>query len=52
MTPEITKSNTSPIGIQTYEGGSAVPVDRTDITNAQRERVQNALRLTPNFDTI
>ena len=43
MTPEITKSNTSPIGIQTYEGGSAVPVDRTDITNAQRERVQNAL---------
>lgn len=52
MTPEITKSNTSPIGIQTYEGGSTVPVDRTDITNAQRERVQNALRLTPNFDTI
>ena len=43
MTPEITKSNTSPIGIQTYAGGSAVPVDRTDITNAQRERVQNAL---------
>ena len=52
MTPEITKSNTSPIGIQTYEGGNGVPVDRTDITNAQRERVQNALRLTPNFDTI
>ena len=52
MTPEITKSNTSPIGIQTYEGGNGVPVDRTDITNAQRERVQDALRLTPNFDTI
>ena len=43
MTPEITKSNTSPIGIQTYEGGNGVPVAQTDITNAQRERVQNAL---------
>ena len=43
MKPEIAKSKASPIGIQTYEGGSAVPVDRTDITNAQRERVQNAL---------
>ena len=43
MTPEITKSNTSPIGIQTYEGGNGVPVEQTDITNAQRARVQNAL---------
>ena len=43
MKPEIAKGNASPIGIQTYEGGSAVPVDRTDITNTQRERVQNAL---------
>ena len=43
MTPEITKSNTSPIGIQTYEGGNGVPVAQTDITNAQRARVQNAL---------
>ena len=43
MKPEIAKGNASPIGIQTYAGGSAVPVEQTDITNAQRDRVQNAL---------
>ena len=39
MKPEIAKGNASPIGIQTYAGGSAVPVEQTDITNAQRDRV-------------
>jgi len=43
MKPEIAKGNAYPIGIQTYAGGSAVPVEQTDITNAQRARVQNAL---------
>ena len=43
MTPEITKSNPSPIGVQTYESGRAVSVAQADITNAQRAHVQNAL---------
>ena len=55
MTPEIAKSNPSPIGIQTYAGGSAVPVDRTDITNTQRAQIQNALSpfgLAPSRETV
>ena len=43
MTPEITKSNPSPIGVQTYEGGHAASVETADIQDAQRKRVQNAL---------
>lgn len=43
MTPEITKSNPSPIGVQTYEGGNAASVEKADIQDAQRQRVQNAL---------
>ena len=43
MTPEIVKSNPSPIGIQTYAGGSAASVGYADITNAQRQHIQNAL---------
>ena len=43
MTPEITKSNPSPIGVQTYEGGNAASVEKADIQDAQRKRVQNAL---------
>jgi len=43
MTPEITKSNPSPIGVQTYEGGNAASVETADIQDAQRQRVQNAL---------
>ena len=43
MTPEITKSNPSPIGVQTYEGGHAASVETADIQDAQRQRVQNAL---------
>ena len=55
MTPEIAKSNPSPIGIQTYAGGSAVPVDRTDITNTQRAQIQNTLSpfgLAPSRETV
>ena len=43
MTPEITKSNPSPIDVQTYEGGNAASVEKADIQDAQRQRVQNAL---------
>ena len=43
MTPEITKSNPSPIGVQPYEGGNAASVEKADIQDAQRQRVQNAL---------
>ena len=43
MTPEIETSNPSPIGIQTYAGGSAASINHADITNAQRQHIQNAL---------
>lgn len=55
MTPEIAKSTPSPIGIQTYAGGSAVPVDRTDITDTQRAQIQNTLSpfgLAPSRETV
>ena len=55
MTPEMTESNTSPIGIQTYEGGRAVSIATEDITEAQRAQVQDALSpfgLVPSRETI
>ena len=55
MTPEMTESNTSPIGIQTYEAGRAVSVATENITDAQRAQVQDALSpfgLVPSRETI